>query len=90
MSKCSGRVVVGNERGIHSRIATRLAEISLQYEVHLRISNEQGSADCSMILDVLALGLVQGDNLQVVTEGAAAEKAMHAVKQLLTAKEDPL
>lgn len=42
-----------------------------------------------MILDVLALGLIQGEKLQVVTEGEAAKEAIQAVEQLLTAQEDP-
>jgi len=89
MNRCSGSVIVGNERGIHSRIATRLAEIAAHHEVHLTISNDRETADCTMILDVLALGLVQGDRLQVLVEGKSASEAMQAVEQLLTAKEDP-
>ncbi|MGD9949535.1 MAG: HPr family phosphocarrier protein [Desulfobulbus sp.] len=89
MKRCSDCITVGNNRGIHSRIATRLAEIAARHKVHLRIGNDRETADCSMILDVLALGLLQGDNLQVVTEGEAAEEAMLAVEQLVTAKEDP-
>lgn len=89
MKQCSVCITVGNERGIHSRIATRLAEICAQHKVRLTISNEQETADCSMILDVLALGLIQGEKLRVVTEGEAAKEAIQAVEQLLTAQEDP-
>jgi len=89
MRQCSKSVIVGNERGIHSRIATRLAEIVACHKVHLTISNDREIADCAMILDVLALGLVQGDKLQVLVQGESAKEAMQAVEQLLTAKEDP-
>ena len=89
MKSRSACIIVGNERGIHSRIATRLAEIAAHYEVGLNVSNGRETADCTMILDVLALGLVQGDKLLVVTEGVAAEAAMRAVAQLVTAEDDP-
>ena len=89
MTRCACSVIVGNERGIHSRIATRLAEIAVHHEVFLTISNDRETADCTMILDVLALGLVQGDRLEVLVQGTAAREAMQAVEQLLTAKEDP-
>ncbi len=89
MSTCSDCITVGNERGIHSRIATRLAEIAGRYGVEITIGNNREHADCSMILDVLALGLIQGDALEVVICGEGAEDAMEAVQQLLTAKDDP-
>lgn len=89
MTQCSGFVIVGNERGIHSRIATRLAEIAAHHNVHLTIRRDRETADCAMILDVLALGMVLGDKLEVVVQGEAATDALLAVEQLLTAKEDP-
>lgn len=90
MKQCTGIITVGNERGIHSRIATRLAEIAARSKVHLTICNEKETADCSMILDVLALGVVQGDTLRVVIVGDGADEVLMAVEQLLTAQEDPL
>ena len=89
MRQCTGCITVGNERGVHSRIATSLAEIAAKYGVRLRITLKGESADCSTILDVLALGCVQGDQLQVLVEGMAAGEALEAVTGLLTAKEDP-
>nr|WP_321467091.1 HPr family phosphocarrier protein [uncultured Desulfobulbus sp.] len=89
MSTCSGYITVGNERGIHSRIATRLAEIAGCYEVEVTIGTDHERADGSMILDVLALGLIQGDTLQVVIRGQRSVDAMQAVQRLLTAKDDP-
>lgn len=90
MNQCSCTLIVGNERGIHSRIATRLAAIATNYEVQLVMSNGKEEADCSMILDVLALGVVQGATLQVQAKGKNAPAALLAAEQLLTAQDDPL
>jgi len=89
MKQLGGWITVGNERGVHSRIATGLAEIAAKYQVRLHLSLKEETADCSMILDVLALGCVQGDQLQVMVEGDAAPRALESVEALLTAKEDP-
>ena len=54
------------------------------------INRETECADCSSILDVLSLALVQGTQLRVEAEGLWAEEAMQDVEQLLTDKDDPL
>lgn len=82
-------LVVGNERGVHGRVATALAEIAVRHQVRLVIDKGTECADCSSILDVLALALVQGTRLRVEAEGMHAEEALQAVEQLLTAKDDP-
>jgi phosphotransferase system HPr (HPr) family protein len=89
MKQCSRIVVVGNERGIHSRIATRLAAIATDCAVQLELSNGRETADCSMILDVLALGVVQGERLHIRAAGRQAQQALAAVEHLLAAEEDP-
>lgn len=82
-------LIVGNERGIHGRVATALAEIAARYRVRLEIIKDGDRADCASILDVLALALVQGTPLRVQAEGELAEVALQAVEQLLTALDDP-
>lgn len=90
MKRSERTLIVANERGIHGRVATALAEIASRHQVHLVINRETECADCSSILDVLALALVQGTQLRVEAEGQRAEEAMQDVEQLLTDKDDPL
>lgn len=89
MKDLSCELTVGNERGVHSRIATRLAEIAAQYQVTLTLERDGETAECTMILDVLALGLVHGQRLFVYAEGTRAAAALEAVEQLLASREDP-
>lgn len=89
MTRKARTLIVGNERGVHGRVATALAEIAERHQVRLSINKGTEGADCSSILDVLALALVQGTQLQVEAEGFQAEEALQAVERLLTAKEDP-
>lgn len=90
MNQGARTLIVGNERGIHGRVATALAEIASRHQVRLVIDKETERADCSSILDVLALALVQGTRLRVEAEGMQVEEALQAVERLLTAKDDPL
>ena len=89
MNRGARTLIVGNERGVHGRVATALAEIAERHQVRLLIAQETESVDCASILDVLALALVQGTELRVEAEGFGAEEALQAVERLLTAKEDP-
>ena len=91
MRKSVRTLLVGNERGVHGRVATALAEIALRHQVRLVIVGADGTerADCASILDVLALALVQGTAVRIEAEGMLADKALEAVEYLLTAKDDP-
>lgn len=89
MKRSTRTLIVGNVRGIHGRVATALAEIAATYQVTLVLCRGEEHADCSSILDVLALALVWGTEVRVEVEGARAEAALRAVAQLLTAEDDP-
>ncbi len=69
---------VGNERGVHSRVASRLAEIAEEYGVTLQISRAAETVDCSSILDVLAMALIQGSEISLHAEGENAASALSA------------
>lgn len=81
-------VIVGSTRGVHGRVATRLAEIAASHRVALLIHRDDGIVDCSSILDVLALALTKGTVICMTAEGDLAEKAMSAVVQVLTAEDE--
>lgn len=83
-------LIVGNERGIHGRVATRLAEIARECDVVLVISRAGGEAvDCSSILDVLSMALVKGTEISMQAEGARAETALSAAADVIIAQDDP-
>ncbi len=89
MTTCVRDLVVGNERGIHGRVATRLAEVASEFAVVLQISRAEETVECSSILDVLSLALVQGSEISVQAVGEQAEAALAAAAELITAQEDP-
>lgn len=89
MNRKQADLIVGNVRGVHGRVATRLAEIATAHGVKLVICRGEENACCSSILDILALALLQGTPVRVVVEGVAADAALQAAVELLTAQEDP-
>jgi phosphocarrier protein HPr len=80
---------VGNERGVHGRVATRLAEIARAHEVTLQIIGKNEIVDCSSVLDVLALALVQGTPVVLEVRGEQAATALAAAAAVITNRDDP-
>jgi phosphotransferase system HPr (HPr) family protein len=83
------QLIVGNERGVHGRVAKRLAEIAAEFGVIVHIRRGEEIVECSSILDVLALALVQGTAITVLVEGAQADAALASAASLLTTPDDP-
>ena len=63
MTRRETKVVVGNARGVHGRVATRLAEIAANNKVRLTLRRNGDCIDSAAILEVLALALVQGTEI---------------------------
>ena len=88
MSRCETAVIVGNTRGVHGRVATRLAEIATDCHVCLTLIRDEETVDCASILDVLALALVQGTTITLRAEGDQAEVALEAAREVLMEQDD--
>lgn len=88
MSRLETAVIVGNTRGVHGRVATRLAEIATNQRVCLTLTRDGETVDCASILDVLALALVQGTAITLRAEGEQAEEALGAAREVLMEQED--
>lgn len=80
---------VQNPKGIHCRVATRLAEIVADHEATVKITGSDGSIDCASILDVLSLALVHGSLVSFTAHGPDAHKVLAAVETLLSHTNDP-
>lgn len=88
MSQVQQELIVGAARGVHGRVATRLAEVAARYGVMLLIRRGDEVVDCSSILDVLALALTMGSEICLTAEGDQAKDAMAAAMQLLIAEDE--
>lgn len=89
MSGAETMLRIGNDKGVHGRVATRLAEIAMEHKTSLRIDRDGDQADCASILDVLALALGCGDEVCLLAEGGRAEAALAAATLVLTRRDDP-
>ena len=82
-------ITVNIYRGVHGRVATRLAQIAQRYKVQLYILKNGDEIDCSSVLDVLSLAFVSGTLVKFKVHGAGSDQAISAVEQLLTERGEP-
>ena len=71
-----------------AEVATRLAEIAAEYGVLLQVSRGDETVDCSSILDVLALALVQGTEISLHAGGEKAAESLRAAQAAVTGQDD--
>ncbi len=89
MSEVTVQCTVHNPKGIHCRVATRMAEIVAPFDARVQLAVSEETADCSAILDVLSLGLARNSQVYLTARGPDAEKVVAALAVLLSQTEDP-
>lgn len=89
------RVVVQYKVGLHARPATRLVKLARNFlcDISLRKVGgptvqkvgpaEERSANAKSIMDVLSLGLNEGDTIEIEAEGDQSEEALVALQELV-------
>ena len=82
------RITVCNRCGIHSRVATRLAELARDRDMRLQIVCDGRPVDCGSILDVLSMAVVCGSEVTVRARGPGAAATLDAVQDLLAQEDD--
>ncbi len=75
-----------NKLGLHARAATKLAQLSQQFDAKIMVSLGDKSADAHSIMALMLLAGGQGKNVTITTSGKDAEQALIRVCQLITDK----
>jgi phosphotransferase system HPr (HPr) family protein len=87
MNIVSWESTVTNPNGVHCRVAERLIKVIDEHEATVQIVNQGQPVDCTSILELLSLALVQGSRVQFTAQGPDAEQVVAAVDQVLSEPE---
>ena len=77
------KVVVAEPSGLHLRPAGRLCEISLKYESRIDIKKGHNIANAKSVLGLLAARVQQGDEIEIICEGADEVEALAAIVKVM-------
>lgn len=78
------------EAGLHARPASNFVETAQNFDSDLEIKDadsEEEPVDARSMLAVTSLGLKQGDEMEIIAEGADAEEALDALENIITTPE---
>jgi phosphoenolpyruvate---glycerone phosphotransferase subunit DhaM len=75
-------LVLANEIGLHARPAALLARSVAGMDAEIRVQLGDQEADGHSVLALMALGARKGDRIEVLAQGAQADEALQAIKNL--------
>jgi len=81
-------VTLTNKKGLHARAATRVVQVSQQYQAKAELSNGDKSANTRNIMQLLMLAAPCGTQLNLRAEGEDEEAALAALDELIQARFD--
>jgi phosphocarrier protein HPr len=81
------KVEIKNEDGLHMRPAMQFVDVASQFSCNIKVSNPQCVADGKSIMQMTMLAATQGSRLTIRAEGADAEEAIAALKELVEGKQ---
>ena len=76
-------IVVGNEFGLHARVATALVKAMRLHSCHVTLSKDSIEVDARSVLGLLLLAASQGTELVIRANGPGANEAARQVCALL-------
>ena len=78
--------LVENRSGIHCRAAVKLVDVISGYDATVQLISGNGMAGGGSILDIMALGCVEGSRVTVRANGRQAREAMREVEKIFSEK----
>lgn len=76
-------VVIGNEFGLHARVATALVKAMRLHPCHVTLSKDSIEVDARSVLGLLLLAASHGTELVIRANGPGADQAVRQVCELL-------
>ena len=80
------QVELTNDLGLHLRAASRLVQLSQQFQSEVSVLCEGRTADGKSILDLMTLAAQRGSRLEIEACGGDAEEAIAALQELIEAR----
>jgi phosphocarrier protein len=76
-------VVIGNEFGLHARVATALVQTMRRHSCNVTLKKESMEVDARSVLGLLLLAATNGTELVIRANGPGSEQAVREICELL-------
>ena len=72
-----------NKYGFHVRPSTQFMQKAREFEAEIKVEVETAAADGKSIMQLMALGAMQGAMVRIAAHGADAQEAVNALVSLI-------
>ena len=79
-------IEIKNADGLHMRPAMQFVDVASQFECDITVSNSENSVDGKSIMQMSMLAATVGSKLTIKAEGADAQRAIDALRELVEEK----
>ena len=83
---CETAVEIKNADGLHMRPAMQFVDVANQFDCDITVSNSETRVDGKSIMQMSMLAATVGSKLNIKAEGADAEQAINALRELVEEK----
>jgi len=77
------RITIKSTNGLHASLASKIVQLVGRYDANIQIQYEDIMIDAKSILGLLSLAVPQGENIEVIADGADSSKAIEEIQKLL-------
>jgi phosphocarrier protein len=84
----SRTVEIVNIRGLHARASAKFVKLASTFDAEVRVSKDGQTVDARSIMGLMMLAAGPGCCIDIEAEGAEAEAAVEALRQLVANKFD--
>jgi len=82
----SAELVIVNKLGLHARAAAKLTQVANSFKCDVWLSRNGRRVNAKSIMGVMMLAAGKGASVTVEAEGADADAALRAIRQLIADK----
>ena len=84
--RASAKVTIRNRLGLHARPAMTFVDLASEFQSRVTVTRGDQTVDGKSIMQMLMLAATQGTELDVLAEGADADKAIAKLTELVDSK----
>lgn len=82
----SQKVTILNKLGLHARASALLSDTAIKFQSSIIMQFKGRDVDAKSILDVMTMGGVQGNDVDLIISGPDEERALHTIAELFNNK----
>ena len=87
-SEATLSVEIVNKRGLHARASAKFVKLATEFDAEVRVSRDGTVVDARSIMGLMMLAAGPGCCIDIEAEGPEAERAVHALADLVAARFD--